>query len=750
MAWFDLSSPRRAYTIGLALIAVLVTVQFVGLRVATLRQEVSALEINLSGRQRMLSQRIALIGARLGDLDAGDPRSSSLRNVLANCVHLMANSQAALQLRSRNDMRLMMASGVPCLSGELGNDDIPVNGPVELDEPVLLNMFLSQAWAVASGQASSTSTIALSSLSDGPLGALLLQLDQATLSAQKSSTSQLQRLLSYNWVLILLLVVAELLLIFRPMASAVETSIRRLRDANNRLERSESRLRDFASTAAHQLWETDTSFRFTWIGASDQAFRIASDNQYLGSALWELPGVDPGDDTDWRQHRDTLEARLSFMNLEYAIVDSDGVHRWWRSHGRPVFDDQGEFLGYRGTSQEITKEREAAAKLRRSDRMRALGQLTAGVAHDFNNLLAVIQANAEIAMAADSDAAWRESADEIVTASRRGAALTHRLLAFGRVQRLRKEAINLHEFFRSLERLLRRTLGEDFIVKALLPEEFLWVLADRHQLEDACVNLALNARDAAKPGGTLTISATSADPARVVSTLGVKSKSAEYVQLVFRDDGEGIPDAIKDQIFEPFFTTKNGEGSGLGLSMVYGFVHQSDGFIDVSSDPSQGTSFELFLPRASARNVGTEVRQPLHRVFGAGQRALLVEDNEALRRVIRRHLSSLGFEVATAADGATAVETVRHDDPFDLVILDIVLPGGLDGIDVYRQVRQHDPSVDVLFCSGFTGLERRQDQLDDVPGFLLRKPFSVEQLTEAISEVLTPASDGGREKSGNR
>lgn len=739
LTWFDLSSPRRAYSIGLALIAVLVTVQFVGLRVATLRQEVSALEINLSGRQRMLSQRIALIASRLDSLAHDHPRTVPLRDVLGRCVHLMANSQAALQARTRRRMAEMMTAGGDCFTGDLALGTQPNSAPATLGEPVLLDMFLAQAWAVSVGNAPPASTVALSSLSSGPLGALLEQLDQATLDAQTASTAQLQRLLSYNWLLILGLVLAELLLIFRPMASAVESSIDKLRESNRRLANSEARLQDFASTAAHQLWETDAQYRLTWIGASDQTFRIRSDSQFLGKALWNVDGVTLDEETDWRSHRDTLDARLSFMNFEYSIVADDGTTHWWRSHGRPIFDDSGVFIGYRGTSQEITKERQAASKLRRSDRMRALGQLTAGVAHDFNNLLAVIQANAELAVAANRESAWRESAEEIVTASRRGAALTHRLLAFGRVQRLHKEAINLHEFFGSLERLLRRTLGEDFSVSAVLPSDVLWVMVDRHQLEDACVNLALNARDAAKLGGRLTINAKPADEAKVAGSLGPRASTREYVQLTFTDDGEGIPDEVRDQIFEPFFTTKQGEGSGLGLSMVYGFVHQSDGFIDVRTEVGAGTSFDLFLPRAAAQSFPNNVSTPNRQFFGSGKRALLVEDNEPLRRVMRRHLEALDFEVKTAVDGLTALETVRRSDPFDILILDIVLPGGLDGIDVYNQVKTLDESVNVLFCSGFTGVERRRDQLDNVPGYLLRKPFSVQELTEAISVVFEQA-----------
>ncbi|MEN0045062.1 MAG: ATP-binding protein, partial [Pseudomonadota bacterium] len=392
----------------------------------------------------------------------------------------------------------------------------------------------------------------------------------------------------------------------------------------------------------------------------------------------------------------------------------------------------------RGTAQEITREHELAVQVRRSERMQSIGRLTAGVAHDFNNLLTVIQANAEMMLLAP-ETDKQDASRAIVAASQRGAELTQRLLAFGRVQRIRKQKINVVPFLEDLEKLLVRTLGQDFEVNAVLPSKPLWILTDRHQLEDACLNLALNARDATNGKGRLEISASPTD----VWELGARpdSRSAnEFVCLSFVDNGPGIPKEARDKIFEPFFTTKSGDSSGLGLSMVYGFVHQSGGQIKVKDVSPNGTAFELHFPRAAPRlkAVAAAVENDPEEI--QGKTALVVEDNDSIRELVVQQLESMGLTVAAAADGATAIARLRQGDTFDIMILDVVLPGDLDGIDVYRLARELGHDSGVLFCSGFAGVVSGAEREVNVPGPMLRKPFSRSQLASAVSEGLRNTS----------
>ncbi len=738
----DLNSPRNAYMLGLALIAVLVTLQFVGMHVVTKRQEVSAIEINLSGRQRMLSQRIAWTMNRLAANPASPAEEARLRSLLGVCTDLMERSHLALTGKVLAELRAVLDAGRPCLMLDATS---PLRLPldrVDLQQPAILADFTRQAWKVADGEVSREELAELPVPLEGPLIELLDQLDRATLAAQEASIAQLKKLLSLNWALILILVVGEVLLIFRPMASAVERTLSRLRDANKRLRLSETRLQDFASTAAHQFWETDDEHRFVSIGASDPNARLHSVSSSLKRRFWELDGVltdEPG--VDWDAHRATLDARLPFNGFEYAVEGADGHKAWWRVHGRPVYAEDGRFHGYRGTSLEITSEREAEEKMRTSQRMQAIGQLTAGVAHDFNNILAVIQGNADLIPGETSKADREGFVRAISDAASRGASLTHRLLAYGRVQRLHAEPVDLADFIGELQTLLARTLGENFTVQATLPSEQLHVYVDRHQLEDACLNIALNARDAASESGKLELSATVADRAKVAAMANTDVELRDYVCISFCDNGSGMPQSVQDRIFDPFFTTKTvGRGTGLGLSMVYGFVLQSNGFVDVCSAPGDGTTVSLYLPQTTRKSSARPAAALSELDFAENRSALLVEDNDALRTVMRRHLETLGFTVVEAGDGGSALERLEHEEHFDVLLLDIVLPGGIDGIEIFRRARLKDPDVKVLFCSGFTGMNDQNQSPENVPGPVLRKPFNVDQLVSALAEVLTEAA----------
>ncbi|MEM1273340.1 MAG: ATP-binding protein [Pseudomonadota bacterium] len=725
----------------MALIVALVTLQFAGSQFVTQRQEISAIEINLAGRQRMLSQRIAWTIHRVAALpeDASPTERAYLQGVLAVCVDLMESSQRALAARALRPMQRVLQEGAPCLTPDPEIPNLPPADRAALEDDSILATFTQQAWLVATGDIPGEDAREVARLFEQPLVALLGQLDQATLAAQEGSTQQIRRLLSFNWFLILGLVLGEIILIFRPMAKAVECSINNLREANALLSDSETKLQDFAATAAHQFWETDPEHRFTYVAAANPNTQLVKSSTQLGKPLWEQDGISPVNlSNGWDDHRATLDAQRAFTGVEYSITRPHGPKTWWRTNGRAIFTPDGTFKGYRGTSSEITKERDAEEKLRISERMMAVGQLTAGVAHDFNNILAVIQGNAELFAEEKSDAARERTVNEIVAAVRRGASLTSRLLAFGRVQSLTPEAIEVSSFLTALQMLLNRTLGENFQVSIAQPVEPLFVLADRHQLEDACLNLAINARDAAVQSGRLHIQAMVERVSVPVPALSAAMEQGGLVKLSFQDNGRGIPSEIHERIFEPFFTTKPvSEGSGLGLSMVYGFALQSGGFVDVASDVGKGTIIDLYLPRALGEHADNpEEIDGRPAPIVEGMSILLVEDNDALREVVHRQLRHLGLRVTEAHDGGSAIEKLRDKGRFDLMLIDIVLPGGIDGVEVAHHARELSPDTLVLFCTGFAGARAGTRDAPSIPGSVLAKPFSAAQLNEALGNLI--------------
>lgn len=740
-------SPRRAYTLGLALILVLVTLQFAGSRIVADRQEVSAVEINLSGRQRMLSQRIGWTLYRISDLprSASDGEIAYLKNVLAECVHLMENSHRALVSRDLTSMTSALNEGQKCMEpAPLMQLQLP-KARTSLKDNSILSDFTDQAWQIAIGENTEVPPEDVARNFEVPLTELLSRLNRDTRSAQEASVTQIRQLLYWNWFLIVALIAGEIILIFRPMAKAVDQSIDDLTQTNTRLIYSEARLQGFAATAAHQLWETDAAHKLTYVAAANPDAKLVRPSEMIGRAFWELDGVFTKGDEEghWTALRETLEAWQPVSNFEFSRQTSEFRKTWWRIHGRPVFSENGAFIGYRGTSLEITNERETENRLRLSERMMTIGQLTAGIAHDFNNILAVIQGNAELSTVEQSKKVRIKNASEIVAAVRRGAALTSRLLSFGRVQRLSPEPIDVKSFLQDLEPLLNRTLGEDFEVSVALPEQPLYVYADAHQLEDAAFNLAINARDAASTGGRLWIEASLQRVVIPLEEVTDGDSRQEFVKLSFKDNGAGIPEEIQEKIFEPFFTTKStGEGSGLGLSMVYGFSHQSEGLLELHSEVGKGTTIDLYLPLAKglipASKVQLEKDLP---AVGRGLSALLVEDNIALREVVKRQLELLGFVVVEANDGGSALERIKDKGPFDFLLLDIVLPGGIDGVDVANYALDTMPDASILFCTGFAGDGTRRLRQLDMPGPVIAKPFSYDQLQTHVAKVLHKTSE---------
>jgi CheY-like chemotaxis protein len=368
-----------------------------------------------------------------------------------------------------------------------------------------------------------------------------------------------------------------------------------------------------------------------------------------------------------------------------------------------------------------------------------MGQLTGGIAHDFNNLLGVIVANADLLLdAVKRDAQQAELVNEILGSAQHGAALTHRLLAFARQQSLSERVIELNDQLPRVITILKRTLGEQITIKTVLGENLWKTKADPTQIEDALLNLAINARDAMPGGGALTIETANTHLDEHYAALYSEVTPGEYVMLAMTDTGTGMPPEVIERAMEPFFTTKEaGKGTGLGLAMIYGFTKQSGGHLNIYSEVGVGTTIRIYLPRSKDESeqkvVSAESDIPLQT---GGEAILVVDDNDALRRVTVRRLSNLGYRVEEAENGPKALALFDSRKRYDLLFTDIGLPGGMNGFELAEQAKRRQPSLNVLFTTGY-GNDARQNDASDAPAHLLRKPYRSSELAAKLREALS-------------
>lgn len=401
--------------------------------------------------------------------------------------------------------------------------------------------------------------------------------------------------------------------------------------------------------------------------------------------------------------------------------------------------------------EEIADRMKAEEALRQSQKMEAIGQLTGGVAHDFNNLLTVIIGGIDnMARSLDGGAANRDdrrlrrSMDMAMQSAQRAAILTGRLLAFSRRQALDPKPLQADRLVRGISDLLQRSIGEHISFE-VVGSPGLWpALADPNELEQALLNLAVNARDAMPDGGKLTVETANVflDEA-YLATVPEPVAPGQYVMVAVSDTGEGMDAATLLQVFEPFFTTKEtGKGTGLGLSQVYGFVRQSGGHVRMYSEVGQGTTAKLYLPRAHSEAIAPSVVQANRDIslLRGTETVLLVEDDEGVRAYSSGVLRELGYDVIEASDAASALAALDDRADVDLLFTDVVLPGGVHGRKLADEVRQRRPGIIVLFTSGYTrNAIVHNGRLD--PGVqLITKPFTYEELAERVRRAL----DGGQ------
>jgi PAS domain S-box-containing protein len=426
----------------------------------------------------------------------------------------------------------------------------------------------------------------------------------------------------------------------------------------------------------------------------------------------------------------------SKRNFDCRYVHKDGhivTLAWTGVWSEP--EHQHFFIG-----RDMTERIKLEQQLSQSQRMEAIGQLTGGVAHDFNNILTVIIGMTEVlGSAVAHQPQLAEMCGSIDAAAERGAQLTQRMLAFARKQPLEARVVDLNEIVPRMAAILRQTLGEHIRVETALPQDLWRTKADPSRLEDAILNLAVNARDAMPKGGRLLLETANIHLDEHYAHEHADVAPGDYVAVYVADSGTGMTPQVIERAFEPFFTTKEvGRGTGLGLSMVYGFAKQSHGHVKIYSELGHGTSIKLYLPRAvgdgtlsaPAAPTAPEVRP------GGRETILVVEDHAAVRAVAVATLESVGYRVQQAADGRAALEILRQPGEIDLLFTDLVMPNGISGQDLLHMARQCRPDLKAIFTSGYSEQFIRGHDAADTSVPLLPKPYRRQQLIDVIRKVL--------------
>lgn len=443
------------------------------------------------------------------------------------------------------------------------------------------------------------------------------------------------------------------------------------------------------------------------------------------------------------QHeRDLYAGRCTSVQYEVDGQNRDGSHKPLQVFARRILWD-GETAIMR-TFIDLTDRKRAEEQLRQAQKMEAVGQLTGGVAHDFNNILTAVTANLELATrSVDQDSTVARLIRRAAAATWRAARLTDRLLAFSRAHAMNPQVVSATDLVEEMTDLLHRTVTETITIECNSPDDPWMCEVDPNQLESAILNLTINARDAMPDGGMLTIDIRNADLRADAAAARARVAPGEYVVVAVTDTGTGMSPGTAEKAFEPFFTSKDvGKGSGLGLSMVYGFVTQSGGHVTIDSEVGKGTTVSLYLPRSDARapQVSPDA-EPTDLAEARGETVLIVEDDEDVRAISVDLLSGLGYTVLEAIDGQSAILLAESTPHIDLLFTDIVLPGGMKGPELASKIANIHAEIEILYTSGYTKSEVFHHEIDDKSFEMIKKPFSIDDLAKRVRSILDRAHE---------
>ena len=509
------------------------------------------------------------------------------------------------------------------------------------------------------------------------------------------------------------------------------------KQAERALRESEARYRDLFDNASDLVCATDPDGAFVYVNRAWHHTIGLSGAELRRGGFLDV--VHP----DSRERYGEVVARAlageTLTHVELVLVTSGDTPITVEGNLSCTFQD-GRPVMLRGIYRDVTERKRVEDQLRRAERMQAAGRLAGGMAHEVNNMMTGVIGFSEFLLRSFSeDDVRRAEVQEIIRAGTRASDVTRQLLAFTRRQLLHPEVLDVNGVVNGVEKLLRRSLGEDHVLGLKLSPDAGEIRADRGQLEQVLINLTLNARDAMRQHGRVTVATGRAtlDEVYAQSHGGVGIPPGKYVLLAVTDTGSGMEPEVQARIFEPFFTTKPiGQGTGLGLSTVYGIVKQSDGFVWCYSEPGQGTTFKIYLPRAGARSLPLEPAGPPTELRGGSETILVVEDEDVVRALACRGLREQGYTVLEARHGREALDRVeegRH--VIDLVISDVVMPE-LNGRELGSRLTALQPELPVLYMSGYTGDDVIQRGLLEPGVPFQQKPFTPQGLARKVREML--------------
>jgi PAS domain S-box-containing protein len=518
----------------------------------------------------------------------------------------------------------------------------------------------------------------------------------------------------------------------------------RLEIANETMVRSQEQLAFAQQIARMGNWEWD--IQGNKVTSSPEARRLYGREGEDEVATLEkaLENVHPDDLPKMNKTlEESLRTRQPFV-FDHRVKLPDGTIRFIHGRGEVIANERGEPGKTFGIVQDVTEAkkaeeslRQAENQLRQSQKMEAIGRLSGGVAHDFNNLLTVINGYSSLTMSLMDEAdPLRKNIAEVLKAAERAASLTGQLLAFSRKQVVHSQVLNINNVIRGTEKMLRRLIGEDVELSTSFDDSLRNVSADPGQIEQVIMNLAVNARDAMPRGGKLTIRTSNVTVDQSSTFRNRTLAVGDYVMLSVSDDGVGMSEEVRSHLFEPFFTTKGlGKGTGLGLATCYGIVCQAGGDIRVYSEPNAGTTFKIYLPV-------TETAQEKVAAGSSGQMPrgqetiLVVEDDSGVRELAVNVLRRCGYRVQISNDAYEALEAIKGNPQFDLVITDVIMPR-MSGKDLRDQIKTYRPDTEVLLMSGYAGdALAHRGVLDEGGLFFLEKPFSPAELARKVRTIL--------------
>ncbi|MGA7223392.1 MAG: PAS domain S-box protein [Candidatus Acidiferrales bacterium] len=504
--------------------------------------------------------------------------------------------------------------------------------------------------------------------------------------------------------------------------------------AEEKIRESEARLRVLVEQLPAVLWTVGKDLRFTSALGAGLARLGLKPNQIVGVSLMDYFETNDQTFLPIAAHRRATKGEAVTFHVEWKGGS-------YTCHVEPLRTAEGELQGAICMALDITDRKQLEEQLRQAQKMEAVGRLAGGIAHDFNNLLMVIQGYADLMTErlAEGDP-LRRNAEQIQTASQRATSLTRQLLAFSRKQMLAPKVLNVQSVVVDMEKILRRLIGEDIQLETSSVPDLGLIKADRSQIEQVIMNLAVNARDAMPEGGRLTIETANVELDKAAAHPPAVLSPGKYVMLAVTDNGCGMDAETQAHIFEPFFTTKEkGKGTGLGLATVYGIVKQSGGYVWVYTEPGRGTSFKVYLPRIEDEQTarGRDGKSDAQELPRGSETVLLVEDEKGVRELAREYLELTGYTVIAAEDGHTALElAAMHVGPIQLLMTDVVMPG-ISGRELAGRVKTIRPEIKVLFMSGYTDQAVVHHGILDTDAALLQKPFTMAALAAKLREILS-------------